>query len=331
MKFLCTALLTVTVLNGVLAQNYKDDAKLLANDPLLYDIIPQDAKVEILAEGHEWTEGPLWLEDENKLIYSDIPKNSIFEWSEKGGKKLYLKPSGYTGKTGRNGEAGSNGLLLNSKNELILCQHGDRRIAKMESGISDPKPGYSTLVRDYEGKRLNSPNDAAFHKNGDLYFTDPPYGLQQNINDPLKELDFQGVYRLQKNGTLTLLTKKLSRPNGIAFSPDFTKIYVANSDPTKAIWMVYELAENGLLENGKVFFDATDKVKKMKGLPDGMKVHPEGYIFATGPGGVLIFTPDAIHLGTVFTGEATANCAFNEDFSMLYITADDYLLRIKLK
>ncbi|MFW5774623.1 MAG: SMP-30/gluconolactonase/LRE family protein, partial [Tangfeifania sp.] len=141
----------------------------------------------------------------------------------------------------------------------------------------------------------------------------------------------QGVYKLDKNGKLTLLTKELSRPNGIAFSPDYKKLYVANSDPKNAIWMVYNVDKNGLLKNGKVFFDVTGKVGELKGLPDGMKVHPDGWIFATGPGGVLVFDPDGTHLGTIITGQATSNCAFNNDYSALYMTADDYLMRIKLK
>ena len=231
----------------------------------------------------------------------------------------------------REGEPGSNGLLLNPDGKLVLCQHGDRRMAMMDAPVSEPEAKFTTLADSYNGKKLNSPNDAVFHKNGDLYFTDPPYGLEQNENDPAKELDFQGVYKLDKNGKVTLLTKELTRPNGIAFSPDYKKLYVANSDPQKALWMVYDLDKDGLLKNGKVFFDATSKTANQKGLPDGMKVHPDGWVFATGPGGVLIFDPDGTHIGTIMTGQATSNCAFNEDFSQLYMTADDFLMRIKLK
>ena len=330
MKLLIIVLLGLSSLM-VSSQNIKQNASIIVNDPILNKVISEKESIEILAEGFEWTEGPLWLEGENKLIFSDIPNNSIFEWTEKGGKKLWLKPAGYTGFIEREGEPGSNGLLLSPEGKLVLCQHGDRRMAVMRTNLSNPKPDFETLAEQYKGKRFNSPNDAAYHKNGDLYFTDPPYGLERNINDPAKELDYQGVYRLDKNGKVTLLTKELSQPNGIAFSPDFKKLYVANSDPEKAIWMIYDVTKNGLLKNGKVFFDVTDKVGKLKGLPDGMKVHPNGWIFATGPGGVLIFTPDGKHLGTVMTGEATANCAFNFDQSVLFMTADDYLLSIKLK
>jgi gluconolactonase len=314
----------------IMAQNVKPGSKIIVNNPAIHQLIAENTAIEILAEGFEWTEGPLWLPTENKLIFSDIPKNSIFEWSEKGGKKLYLKPAGYTGAEKRGGEAGSNGLLLNDKNELVLCQHGDRRMAKMNAPVSSPKPDFTTLADRYEGKKLNSPNDAVYDKNGNLYFTDPPYGLEKNDKDPLKELSFQGVYKLDKTGKVTLLTKELSRPNGIAFSPDYKKLYVANSDPQKAIWMVYDVDENGLLKNGKLFFDATDKTKTLKGLPDGMKVHRNGWVFATGPGGVLVFTPEGKHLGTIFTGEATSNCAFNSDYSELFMTADDFLVRVRM-
>jgi gluconolactonase len=301
------------------------------NSPKLSEIIPNNVQVEIIGEGFDWTEGPLWLPTENKLIFSDIPKNYIFEWTEKSGIKLYLKPAGYTDAKKRGGETGSNGLLLSPKGELVLCQHGDRRMAKMNAKLSNPKADFTTLAGNYNGKKLNSPNDAVYDNKGNLYFTDPPYGLEFNMDDPSKELDFQGVYKVDKTSKITLLTKELSRPNGIAFSPDYKKLYVANSDPDKAIWMVYDVDENGLLINGKLFFDATNKTKTLKGLPDGMKVHKNGWIFATGPGGVLIFTAQGEHLGTIFTGEATANCAFNPDYSELFITADDYLLRVKLK
>jgi gluconolactonase len=331
MKTIILPVIFLFIVNMNFAQKIKPEAKLIVNSVELSDLISADLKIEIISEGFEWTEGPLWLSTENKLIFSDIPSNSIFEWTEKEGTKLYLKPAGYTGKEKRGGETGSNGLLLSPEGELVLCQHGDRRMAKMNAKLSNPKAAFTTLAGNYNGKKLNSPNDAVFHKNGDLYFTDPPYGLEFNMDDTLKELDFQGVYKVDKTGKITLLTKELSRPNGIAFSADYKKLYVANSDPDKAIWMVYDVDENGLLINGRLFFDATDKTKTLKGLPDGMKVHKNGWIFATGPGGVLIFTAEGEHLGTIITNEATANCAFNTDYSELFMTADNYLLCIRFK
>lgn len=293
-------------------------------------LIPADAEIEVLAEGFTWSEGPLWLEGQEMVIFSDIPENTVYQWKEGQGKAVYLKPSGYTGADSREGESGANGLLLNPDGELVLCQHGDRRMAVMKAPLNEPESNFATLAGKWEGKRFNSPNDAAYHQNGDLYFTDPPYGLPQQVDDPAKEIDFQGVYKVGQDGTVTLLTDELTRPNGIAFSQDYKTLYVANSDPKKAIWMAFDVKEDGTLENGRIFFDATDKVGQLKGLPDGLKVNADGYIFATGPGGVLLFDPQGKHLGTIKTGQATANCAFDADGSHLYITADMYLLRVKL-
>ncbi len=212
----------------------------------------------------------------------------------------------------------------------MLCQHGDRRVARLEAPLSAPEPRFSTLADRYEGRRLNSPNDGVYDSTGNLYFTDPPYGLAGGADDPARELPFSGVYRLGVDGRLTLLTKELSRPNGIALSPDERTLYVANSDPERAIWMAYELLADGTLGDGRVFFDATARVGKRPGLPDGLKVDGAGNLFATGPGGVWVLSPEGRHLGTILTTQATANCAFDADGSTLYMTADDYLLRIRL-
>lgn len=297
----------------------------------LDDVIKPGAKIEILAEGFTWSEGPLWLPEQEKLLFSDIPPNKVLQWTEATGLELYLTPSGYTGTEARGGEVGANGLTLDTEGRLVLCQHGDRRMARMEAPLDQPKPQFVTLADKYEGKRLNSPNDAVYKRNGDLYFTDPPYGLEKNSDDPAKELPFQGVYRLAKDGKLHLLTKELSRPNGLAFSPDEKTLYVANSDPERAIWMAYDVQPDGNIGNGRVFYDATPLTGKEKGLPDGLKVTKEGMLLATGPGGVLVFTKDGKHLGTIKTGEATANCALSTDESTLYITAHMYLMRVKLK
>ena len=222
---------------------------------------------------------------------------------------------------------GSNGLLMDRQGRLVLCQHGDRRVARLE-----PDGKFTTLADKYMGKRLYSPNDGVFKSNGDLYFTDPPYGLPKLNQDPAKELDFNGVYRLSaSDGTLTLLTKEMTFPNGIALSPDEKTLYVANSDREKAIWMAFPLKDDGTVGAGRVFADVTSSVPTKKGLPDGMKVDAAGNVFATGPGGVLVFAPDGTHLGTFNTGEATANCGWGEDGSVLYITADMYIGRVRLR
>jgi len=307
-----------------------EEGEIEAYEESLWSIIPEASVIEVIAEGHDWTEGPLWLPDQKMLLYTDIPRNAIYSWKEGEEAKLYLKPSGFMGEEFGGSEPGANGLLLNSQGELVLCQHGERQIALMQSSVSEPTANYKTLTSAYKGKRFNSPNDAAYSSNGDLYFTDPPYGLPMRMDDPGKELDYQGVYRLSKEGELTLLTTEFTRPNGIAFSPDEKKLYVANSDPKLAIWKVFDVLENGSISNAKLFFDATELVGKEKGLPDGLKVDNKGNLFATGPGGVFIFSPEGRVLGKIKTGQATSNCAFNADKSALYITADSYVLRVRL-
>jgi gluconolactonase len=291
-------------------------------DPALDAIIPADAVLEILADGHEWTEGPVWVPALQSILYSDIPKNSIYRWHEGEKASIWLKPSGFTGKDPRDGESGSNGLLLDTEGRLLLAQHGDRRIARLEAAWEAPEPKFTTLAAKFEGKRFNSPNDIAVRRNGDIYFTDPPYGLKHGVEDPAKELDMQGVYRLTTDGQVTLLTDELSRPNGIAFSPDEKILYVANSDRDQAVIMAYDLLEDGSLANGCVFFDTWG---------DGLVVDQRGNVFQTGPGGVFVIAPDGTHLGMILTTEDTANCTFGDDGSTLYITADMYLLRIRLK
>jgi gluconolactonase len=291
-------------------------------------LVDTSGGIEILAEGFDWSEGPLWVEQGKYLLFSDIPPNRIMKWSEAGGLETYLHPSGYTGTVERGGEPGSNGLILDKEGRLVLCQHGDRRMARMDAPLDKPAPKFATLADKYDGKKLNSPNDAVYHSNGDLYFTDPPYGLVKNVDDPAKEIPFQGVFRLRKNGTVELLTSDLSRPNGIAFSPDERKLYVANSDVNK-IWMVYDLNEEGGIANGRVFYDAS--AVQDPGAPDGMKVHRNGTVYATGPGGVWVFSPEGKPLGRIRVGQLCSNVALDTDQEYLYITADPWLVRVKLK
>lgn len=296
----------------------------------LEQLIDPAAQIEVLSSGHSWTEGPVWVEQDQMLLFSEIPSNTIYSWREGEGTTEYLTPSGYTGEEARGGEVGSNGLLLDEQDNLVLCQHGDRRIARMTTSTGNPEADYETLADRWDGKRFNSPNDATFHSNGDIYFTDPPYGLEKQTEDPAKEIAFQGVYRVDSEGTVHLLTDELTRPNGIAFSPDEQTLYVANSDPKRAIWMAYDVQANGNITNGRVFFDATKMVPDTKGLPDGLKVDENGFLYATGPGGVLIFSPEGQHLGTIDTGQATSNVALDEQSRLLYMTADDYVMRIQL-
>jgi gluconolactonase len=304
--------------------NYPSIGEIVRSDPRFDRLVPAGARIEVLASGFAWAEGPVWVNDGGYLLFSDIPRNSVMKWTPQDGATLFLKPSGFTGVVDYGHEPGSNGLTLDSQGRLISCEHGDRRVSRLEIN-----GGKRTLADNYQGKRLNSPNDAIVKSNGDLYFTDPPYGLPKNWDDPRRELDFCGVYRLAADGKLTLLTRELTRPNGLAFSPDEKTLYVANSDPQRAIWMAYPVKDDGTLGPGRVFADVTAMVGRHKGLPDGMKVDREGNLFAGGPGGIHVYAPDGKLLGRIDTGEATANCNWGDDGSTLYITADMYLCRLK--
>jgi gluconolactonase len=306
---------------------YKKTGSIQVLDPMMNTLVDTAFGIEILAEGFDWSEGPLWIDKGNYLLFSDIPPNKIMKWSEEKGLEEYLHPSGYTGTLPRGGEPGSNGLILDNKGRLVMCQHGDRRMARMDAPLDKPEAKFVTLADKHNGKKLNSPNDAVYHSNGDLYFTDPPYGLVKNMEDPSKEIPYQGVYRLKKTGELELLTKEMSRPNGIALSPDEKKLYVANSDVNK-IWMVYDLTADGGISNGKIFFDAS--ADKDKGWPDGMKIDKKGNIFTTGPGGVVVFDANAKMLGKIKVGQSCSNIAFDTKHQYLYITADGWLVRVKL-
>jgi gluconolactonase len=323
-RSIVTLLFCAAVLPAQRTSNYPTLGRVIRNDPRLDKLIPPDARIEVLATGFAWSEGPVWIKDGGYLLFSDIPNNAVMKWTPQTGAAVWLKPAGYTGASDYGREPGSNGLIVDPQGRLVFCEHGDRRLSRLERD-----GGKRTLVDSYQGKRLNSPNDGAFRANGDLYFTDPPYGLPKNWDDPRRELDFCGVYRLTSSGALTLLTRELSRPNGIAFAPDGRTLYVANSDPKRAIWMSFPVKEDGNVGAGKVFRDVTEMVGKHKGLPDGMKVDAQGNLFATGPGGVHIYAADGTLLGRIETGEATANCAWGDDGSTLYITADMYLCRLR--
>lgn len=298
-------------------------------DPALDQIMDANAKAEVLADGFEWSEGPLWVASGKMLLFSDVPKNIVYQWSEENGLQTYLTPSGYTGTVPRTGEPGSNGLVLNNAGQLVMCQHGDRRVALMTSEIDNPQPTFKTLAANYKGKRFSSPNDLVQDKKGNYYFTDPPYGLKGAV-DSVKETSQNGVYQITPDGKLYLLVDSLTRPNGIGLSPDQTKLYVANSDPERARWYQYELGDTTVTA-GKILYDATAAVQGQKGLPDGFKINRVGNIFASGPGGIWIFDPNGKLLGKLNLPDAAANCALTDDDKTLYITMHMNLLRLKLK
>jgi gluconolactonase len=295
-------------------------------DPRLNRIVPQDTSLEKIAEGFAWVEGPVWDRARRYLLFSDVSKNAVFKWTESAGTSIFLIPSGYTGPAPFEGkEPGSNGLTFDARGRLVLCQHGNRQIVRLESDGS-----MTILASRYEGKRLNSPNDLVFKSNGDLYFTDPPFGLAAGFDDPSKELEFQGVYRLSPSGKLDLLIKNIKAPNGIAFSPDEKTLYVTDVDYAGAAWLAFDVQSDGTLGNGRLFHDAALWKKAPFYGPDGMKVDSEGNIYGARPGGISIFAPDGTHLGSIETGGATSNCAWGDDGRVLFITAGAALFRIRL-
>jgi len=302
--------------------------KIVRLESPINELIPLETKIELLASGFEWSEGPLWIQEAGGgyLLFSDIPRNSVMKWQEGADVTLFMKPSGYTGVADYGREPGSNGLTLDLQGRIIFCEHGDRRISRLEKD-----GGKKTLVDSYQGKRLNSPNDAVVKSNGDIYFTDPPYGLPKRYEDQRRELNFCGVFRLATSGELTLLTKEMTRPNGIAFSPEEKVLYVAQSDSKNPIIKAFPVKPDGTLGRGKVLYNFASLTRKYPGSPDGLKVDQQGNLFATGPGGVYVITPKGKLLGRVHTGKATSNCAWGNDGSVLYMTVDDCLCRLKIK
>lgn len=305
-----------------------DAQSIVRLDPALDALIARDAKIETLAQGFSWSEGPTWRRAGGYLLFSDVPANTIYKWKQGEGLSVYLRPSGYTGPNPPGRELGSNGLTTDANGAVVMADHGNRLVARLNDSLFTK----TTLASHFEGKRFNSPNDLVFRSNGDLYFTDPPFGLRGLNNDKAKELPYSGVFRVAKNGNVSLLTKELSFPNGIAFSPDERTLYVSNADGKKAILMAYPVNSDGSIGAGRTFFDASALVASgARGVPDGMRVDKLGNVFAAGPGGILILSPAGKHLGTITTGQPTANCAFGDDGSTLYITANDRLMRVKLR
>jgi len=302
-------------------------ATLESLDPRFDALIPADTKIEKIADDLLWSEGPLWDARNHTLLFSDIPRNRVMQWHAEKGVSVFLERSGYTGAAPFTGkEPGSNGLTFDPKGRLTLCQHGDRRVSRREADGTQV-----ALATAYEGKKLNSPNDLVYDARGNLWFTDPPYGLPGTFKDPTKELTFQGVYRVGADGRITLVTKELEAPNGLAFTPDYKTLYVANSQSSTAIWKAFPVNADGTLGKSRVFFDATRFYKDGDGVPDGMKVDINGNVFATGPGGVFVFTPDGTLLGRILTGVPTSNVAFGEDGATLFVTANHRVLRLRTK
>ncbi|MDA0194423.1 MAG: SMP-30/gluconolactonase/LRE family protein [Bacteroidetes bacterium] len=313
------------------AQDGTYPTDVLRLDPQMDNVVSPNAKVELISDGFNWTEGPLWVPEGQFLLFCDVPENKIFKWKEGEGTSIYLQPSGYTGSIPRK-SGGAGGLLLDNEGRLLLTQQGDRQLGRMNSSVLNPKPNYTAVVDEMGGFKFNSPNDLTIDKKGNVYFTDPPYGLDLQDNDPTKELDYSGVYRLSIQGQLSIISKKLKRPNGIGLSPNGKTLYVANSDPDDPKLMAYDLNDNGEVIKERLLFDATKLLAnaKVRQNPDGLDVARNGNIFATGPDGVLVLTPSGKHLGTIRTIMMPSNCDLNEDESVLYVTSDAHILKVTL-
>jgi gluconolactonase len=296
-------------------------------DPAFDALVPADAKVERLAEGFDWTEGPVWRHSGGYLLFSDIPKNTTYRFKEGEGLSIFLRPAGYAFGTNPPGrELGSNGLTFDAKGMLVVADHGNRGISRWNDSLFTR----TVVVDRYEGKRFNSPNDLVWGRNGDLYFTDPSYGLRGGNADPAKELPFNGVFRLSASGQLSVVTRDLTFPNGVAFSPDGRTLYVAVSDNAHPNIWAFPVNADGSTGQGRIFYDASARVKQgLQGALDGLKVDAKGNIFTSGPGGILVLSPTGKHRGTIVPGDVVSNCAFGDDGSTLYMTVNHQLMRVR--
>ncbi|GAB3640233.1 SMP-30/gluconolactonase/LRE family protein [Spirosoma arcticum] len=306
---------------------YATIGQVVRTDPQLNRLILVDAKIEIIASGFGHLEGPVWVKDSNLLLVNDTKAQITYKWSPTEGLSKFVEHTGYTGRLPYGEKPGSNGMTVDGRGRIIVCDHGDRRIAAMPLR---GKGGKQTLTDNVAGKRYNSPNDVVAHPNGSLYFTDPPYGLPLKADDPTRESTSNGVYRLTATGTATLLTDDVLLPNGLTFSPDYKTLYVAQSDSTKPLIMAFPILADGSLGKGRVYFNGASLPKlRPKEVFDGLKADQGGNLWATGRGGVLVIAPTGKLLGRIDTGEVVANCAWGDDGRTLYIASEMFLCRIK--
>jgi len=326
-KRLLTGLFLISCMATAQSQPYATIGQVVRLDPQLDRLIPPDAKIDVIAAGFGHLEGPVWCRDSSYLLVNDTKAQTIYKWSPKTGLAKFLEHTGYTGRLPYSEEPGSNGMTIDQRGQLIICDHGDRRIARMPLV---GRGGKRTVTDNVAGKRYNSPNDVVVHPNGSLYFSDPPYGLPGKENDPSRETTANGVYRVAPSGQVTLLTNELKYPNGLAFSADGKLLYVAQSDSLKPLLMVYPVKTDGSLGKGRVYFDATSLPRlRPKEVIDGLKTDREGNVWATGPGGLLIISPAGKLLGRIDTGEVISNCSWGDDGTMLYLASSMFLCRIK--
>jgi gluconolactonase len=291
-------------------------------DPALDATVPAGAKVEKVAGGFQFTEGPLWRPSEKRLWFSDVVGNLLRAVTPDGQVEVLIDHAAGQSKAPAGSYIGPNGLLAEEGGTVLMAQHANRQIVRVGADRQ------TTVVVDrFDGKRLNSPNDLAYGPGGALYFTDPPFGLPGQDKDPAKELNFNGVYRFA-GGQLDALVRDLGRPNGIGFSPDLRTMYVSNTEPARKVVMAYDVSSDGTVANGRIFADGT--ADTAPGMPDGLKVDTRGNVYATMPGGIWVIAPDGRHLGTIRVPEVAANCGWGDDGRTLYITAETSVYRIRL-
>ncbi|HEY4209410.1 MAG TPA: SMP-30/gluconolactonase/LRE family protein [Puia sp.] len=303
-------------------------------DPSAASLIDSNARVEVIGKNYKWSEGPVWVPSLHALLFSDVLQNTVFQWKEGNDTPVaYLTPSGYTDTAVRNGENGSNGLALDKDGKLLLCQSGNRQVVRLNAPLDSPKPVFTVLSANYKGKKFNSPNDLVVDAKGNIYFTDPIYGLPKHENDPTRELAFEGVYKITPKGETVLLIDSIERPNGIALSPDENTLYVGSSDDPHPKWFAYQLDSSRNIARGGILLDGTALKARatVKQGADGFKVGKDGNIFSSGPDGINIISPQGKLLALIkINGRPASNCALNETMDVLFITADDMLLRVKL-
>jgi len=298
------------------------------------DIIDSNAVIEVIGKNYKWSEGPVWVPAKQMLLFSAVRENKIYRWNGKDTPAVYLTPSGYTDTAYRDGENGSNGLALDKEGKLLLCQSGNRQVVRLNADLDAPKPAFTVLAPNYQGKKFNSPNDLIADSRNNIYFTDPIYGLPKGAEDPTRELSFEGVYKITSDGKLVLLIDTISRPNGIALSPDEKILYVGSSDDKHTRWYAYRLDSTGGIQNGGILLDGTVMKEKatVKQGADGFKIDQHGNIFSAGPDGINIISPSGKLLGLIRVfNRPTSNCAFNETKDILYITASDWVLKVRLR
>ncbi|MGW9685323.1 SMP-30/gluconolactonase/LRE family protein [Flagellimonas sp. 2504JD1-5] len=300
------------------SKTFQTVGKIERLDKALDDVISSNAVIEILSTGHAWSEGPIWLKDEQKLVYTDVGHQKLYQWTEKDSVTLYLDMA-----DSDPDRPGPSALLVDPNDSLVILRYGHGEAVRMKSSINNPVRNFEVFIDQYNGIRFNNTNDATFHSNGNMIMSDPPPVEEGRLN--------AAVYSISPEGEIEVVTDTLSSPNGIAFSPDEKTVYIANADWQNAIWIAADVDENGIISNGRKFFDATGNAPKEKGHPDGLKVNRDGIIFATGPGGVYILNAEGKHLGTILNNEFNTNCVLDDKEEVLYITSGPKLMRVRLK